>query len=140
MSKFCTQCGAEMIDEAMFCSKCGSSFGFQTQNQGIHSQQSVNQGQNVNQTQGPCLKCGSLTPYNSDICHACGEVDPHKSKDRHTLAIVFGYIFSFLTPIIGIIFAIYLLTRKNKDVNKHGIIQLAISVTIWIVSAFLVSL
>jgi uncharacterized membrane protein YcgQ (UPF0703/DUF1980 family) len=39
---------------------------------------------------------------------------------------VFGYIFSILGGILGLIIAIYLSTRKDPVTRKHGHIQLAI--------------
>ena len=40
--------------------------------------------------------------------------------------IIFGYLFSILGGLLGLIIAIYLVTRKDPKVRKHGIIQLAI--------------
>ncbi len=111
MSKFCTQCGNEIEDEDMFCSACGSPTDPQAQHN--KNQQNINQNQYVNEPKGPCVKCGSLTPFSSNLCNSCGEVNPHKPKESHSAAIVLGYIFSLFVPIVGIIFAIYLLTREN---------------------------
>jgi uncharacterized membrane protein YcgQ (UPF0703/DUF1980 family) len=41
---------------------------------------------------------------------------------------LFGYIFSILGGILGLIIAIYLSTRKDPVARKHGHIQLAIFV------------
>lgn len=131
LNKFCTQCGKEVSEDANFCDKCGNSFDSSVSNQQNSNQENSNF--QPNQPKGPCVKCGSLTSYNSNICDACGEVNPHRPKESHTAAIVLGYIFSFLSPLIGIIFAIYLLTRENEDVKKHGIIQLVIAIIIGII-------
>ena len=136
MSKFCTQCGNELEDDAIFCSACGSPTDPQAQQN--KNQQNINQNQYVNEPKGPCVKCGSLTPFSSNVCNSCGEVNPHKPKESHSAAIVLGYIFSLFIPIVGIIFAIYLLTRENPDVKKHGIIQIIIAIIIMIISLFLV--
>ncbi|MDO5814741.1 MAG: zinc-binding protein, partial [Methanobrevibacter sp.] len=42
--------------------------------------------------------------------------------------IIFGYVFSILGGILGLIIAIYLSTRKDPYARKHGHIQLAIFV------------
>ncbi len=42
------------------------------------------------------------------------------------ILIIFGYIFSILGGLLGLIIAIYLITRKDPVAKKHGRIQLAI--------------
>ena len=45
-----------------------------------------------------------------------------------------GYIGSIFIPIIGIIIGIYLLTRPNRDVHKHGIIMIVLAIVLSIIS------
>ncbi len=51
-----------------------------------------------------------------------------RGKNPHLLAIILGYIFAFLSPIIGLIFSIYILTREKSKADFHAKIILAISV------------
>ena len=54
------------------------------------------------------------------------DAQQYKSNRTSRLLIVFGYIFSILGGILGLIIAIYLSTRKDPVARKHGHIQLAI--------------
>ena len=54
------------------------------------------------------------------------DAQQYKSNRTSSLLIVFGYIFSILGGILGLIIAIYLSTRKDPVARKHGHIQLAI--------------
>jgi ABC-type dipeptide/oligopeptide/nickel transport system permease component len=56
--------------------------------------------------------------------------NPNNNNVPHTSRwlILFGYIFSILGGILGLIIAIYLSTRKDPVARKHGHIQLAIFV------------
>jgi hypothetical protein len=42
------------------------------------------------------------------------------------ILVFFGYLFSILGGILGVIIGIYLSTRKNPSLKRHGHIQLAI--------------
>lgn len=77
------------------------------------------------------------------FCKSCGKnlanVAPSKPSSRpqsqssHTLAIVLGYVFSVLIPLVGIIFAIYLFTRRDSSSARiHGTVIIIIAVVIWI--------
>ncbi len=45
-------------------------------------------------------------------------------KENYGLMILIGYIFAILGSVLGFLFAIYLLTRKDSNAKKHGLIQL----------------
>jgi len=54
------------------------------------------------------------------------------------LAIVLGAVFAFLIPIIGIIFGVYLMTRKDSEKAKtYGIGIILLAVVIYGVSRML---
>ena len=115
---FCNNCGKEVKEGSRFCTGCGASLtdeikSTNTQNSGI-----------------PCPKCGSLIPFGNVACTNCGNM---LNPDKHTAAIVLGYICSIFIPLFGIIFGIYLLTRPNKDVHKHGIIMIILSIVMIII-------
>ena len=94
-----------------------------------------------------CPDCGKEVP-NDKFCKNCGEditgVAPPthvgqnpESEPKHTLAIVLGYIFAIIIPLIGLIISIYLLTRRESQrATRHGKYILIISVAWWAISLF----
>ena len=54
------------------------------------------------------------------------EAQEYRANRTSRWLIIFGYVFSILGGIIGLIIAIYLSTRKDPVARKHGHIQLAI--------------
>lgn len=92
-----------------------------------------------------CPSCGVELPDGANFCKSCGAKinsvpgaeNPQRPayEESHTLAIVLGYIFAILIPLIGIIIGIYLLTRKNSSkASKHGKYILIVAVVIWFIS------
>lgn len=120
---YCSNCGNELKQGAKFCDKCG------TQVKTPHQEPHVSGGT-------ACPSCGSLIPLGNVVCPKCGNP---LNQDTHTAAIVIGYICSIFLPLFGIIFGIYLLTRKNKDVHKHGIIMIVIAIVAAIFYIMLIS-
>ena len=133
MIRRCPQCGTASDDMYGFCIKCGYEF------------QEIPQGENT------CPLCGFPNPDEADFCVKCGtpllfkgqfenannNINPIIIKKQignttpnkpHTsrFIIALGYLFTILGSIIGLIFAIYLITRKDPVARKHGIIQLVI--------------
>ena len=118
---FCSNCGEEINEGTKFCPKCGVSQTYETE--------TTNNQQNNNLTIA-CSKCGTLVPVGNMVCTNCGSP---LNPEKHTTAIVIGYIGAIFAPIIGIIFGIYLLTRNNKDVHKHGIIMIILAIVMIII-------
>lgn len=131
----CPQCGSTGDDIYGFCIKCGWEF------------PKVKSGEHF------CPLCGYPNPDEADFCVKCGTPLLFKSQFeqdntsfnpiviKKTIStgsssskyggmtkwlIIFGYLFSILGGLLGLIIAIYLITRKDPNVRKHGIIQLAI--------------
>ncbi len=131
----CPQCGSTSDDQYGFCIKCGWEF------------------TKIDPTQNACPLCGHENPNEADFCVKCGtplvlknqfnetqgKVNPivinkeivgmpstQKNSGWNKWIIILGYIFSILGGLVGLIIAIYLVTRKDPNVRKHGIIQLAI--------------
>ena len=102
--RFCPLCGYPNPDEADFCVKCGTPLLFK------------NQFETKNTSFGPIIisKSGSI---NREGAQTSGFIK---------WLIIFGYLFSILGGLLGLIIAIYLITRKDPNIRKHGIIQLAI--------------
>ena len=118
---FCNNCGQEVNEGAKFCSGCGASLTGETP--------SSNTQQN-NTSGNICPNCGSIIPFGNVACTNCGSL---LNPDKHTAAIVLGYICSVFLPLFGIIFGIYLLTRPNKKVHKHGIIMIVLAILMVII-------
>ena len=106
MSKFCPECGEELLDNAKFCKNCGA-------------QLPGSDGAADAVLQQP------QQDYNPPIAE----------ENKHTIAVVLGYVFAILIPLIGAIIGIYLVTRKDSDsANFHGKIIIGVAVVIWIIS------
>ena len=133
MMRRCPQCGAAGDDKYGFCIKCGYEFPKVTQNPNA------------------CPLCGFENPDEADFCVKCGTPLLFKKKFENTenispivieksvstgddanvkrtskLVIYLGYFFSILGSLIGLIIAIYLITRKDRNAKKHGYRQIAI--------------
>ena len=130
----CPQCGSTCDDQYGFCIKCGFEF------------------QKVQSSPNQCPLCGFENPDEADFCVKCGSPlifkNQFQSNDISVRPIVinktvvgsensqrggfmkwliiFGYLFSILGGLLGFIIAIYLITRKDPSIRKHGIMQLAI--------------
>lgn len=138
MIRRCPQCGSSSDDMYGFCIKCGYEF------------------TKIEADAHACPLCGFNNPEEADYCVKCGTPlvfkqqiektsttnigpiviekqvvrNPNNNNVPHTSKwlILFGYIFSILGGILGLIIAIYLSTRKDPVARKHGHIQLAIFV------------
>lgn len=134
MMRRCPQCGSAGDDIYGFCIKCGYEF------------------PKIEQNEHTCPLCGFTNPDEADYCVKCGSplifkqsfenqgniISPIVVKKEYTaeshpesgktsrLLIFIGYFFSILGSIIGLLIAIYLITRKDPSAKKHGYIQLAI--------------
>lgn len=105
MSKFCPECGEELLDNAKFCKNCGA--------------------------QLP----GSDGAADAVLQQTQNYTPPIAEENKHTIAVVLGYVFAILIPLIGLIIGIYLYTRKDSDSAKfHGKIIIGVAVVIWIIS------
>ncbi len=99
----CPLCGYENPEEADYCVKCGSPLIFK------------NQSDNPDKPNNPIvIRRISDGPQSTDI------------GSTSKILIILGYIFSILGGLLGLIIAIYLITRKDPVAKKHGRIQLAI--------------
>lgn len=135
MMRRCPQCGAAGDDIYGFCIKCGYEF------------------PKVPENKNTCPLCGFENPDEADFCVKCGSpllfknnfenqntiirpivvnkemASPENSPEAgqtSRLVIYLGYLFSILGSILGLIVALYLITRKDPIAKKHGYIQIAI--------------
>ena len=61
-----------------------------------------------------------------------------KGNQNYRLMILIGYIFAILGSVLGFIFAIYLITRKDSNAKKHGLIQLVVLIAEFALVGFLI--
>ena len=52
--------------------------------------------------------------------------------------IIIGYLFAILGSVLGFIFAFYLITRKDSNARKHGIVQLIVLIAEFGLIGFLI--
>lgn len=144
----CPQCGTTSEDQYGFCYKCGYEF------------------EKITQNPNECPLCGFENPDEADFCVKCGtpllfknpiqvndkEIQPiviHKTIAKEPkpkkhggftrLLVILGYLFSILGGLLGLVIAIYLVTRKDAQLRKHGTIQLAIFAFYIILIAILIA-
>ena len=103
-----------------------------------------------------CPSCGEELADNAKFCKNCGaniETNEKSSTQQtastyevqqvendHKLAIIAGYIFAILIPLIGIIIGIYLYTRKDSEkATFHAKIIIAIGAIILFISFMLMA-
>lgn len=136
MIRRCPQCGASSDDMYGFCIKCGHEF------------------PKITADENTCPLCQFQNPDEADYCVKCGtplvfkkqfqgdpesnlnpvvikkeivnDADSYRSHRTSRWLIIFGYLFSILGGILGLIIAVYLSTRKDPVARRHGHIQLAI--------------
>ncbi len=126
---FCPKCGAELERGATFCSSCGAV---------------IEKVEEIGVRKRFCPNCGAELREGANFCDSCGtrvgELGTGRAAEGkypvypYLVATIFGYI--FMWGWIGIIFGIYLLTRRHPTAKLHGGIVLAMSVimtTIWII-------
>ena len=86
-----------------------------------------------------CKSCGKkVETYQSQTAGPANDysVHPPVVEKKHTLATVLGFICSLLFPLIGLIFGVYLYTRKdNSNSKRYGTLMIVISIIVWIFSA-----
>ena len=59
-------------------------------------------------------------------------------NNNYRWMIIIGYIFAILGSVLGFIFAIYLITRKDSNAKKHGLIQLVVLIAEFALVGFLI--
>lgn len=106
----CIKCGNPNPKDAEFCVKCGIPLKFskQMENKPI------------------IIKYGNVINNDNNQENTKNNYTDTNYKPVNRWIIIFGYIFSILGGIIGLIIALYLVTRKDPDARKHGKIQLGI--------------
>ena len=149
MIRRCPQCGSAADDIYGFCIKCRYEF------------------PSIPKDNSACPLCGYPNPDEADFCVKCGtpllfknqfEKGPNSIKPiiikrsvgqeselsqpqpTSKFIIYLGYILAILGSIIGLIIAIYLITRKDPVAKRHGYIQIAIIVFYIVIIAVLYSI
>ncbi|WP_407391451.1 zinc ribbon domain-containing protein [Methanobrevibacter sp.] len=102
-----------------------------------------------------CPNCGEQLADEAIFCKSCGvnlddfvvgketpaapQYIPPVEENDHKIAIILGYVGGFIWPIIGLIVAIYLLTRDSEKAKKHGKYVILFSLFIWVVSLLIMN-
>lgn len=99
-----------------------------------------------------CPSCGEELLDNAKFCKNCGtnletneqaqtttnvqqSYQVEKVENDHKIAVILGYIFAILIPLIGVIIGIYLATRKDSEsAAKHGKYIIILGAVIWFLS------
>ena len=97
-----------------------------------------------------CPSCGEELADDAKFCKNCGkeirqkqpegivqnqEFNVERVEESYKLTIIIGYILAILIPILGIIVAIYLYTRKDSQkANRHAKYILIVAIIVWILS------
>lgn len=121
---FCSECGVKREEDAKFCQNCGASF------------EKLGGLNKSNKIISKCPYCAEEINPSAVKCKHCGEwlnkkAESEVKKEDHSAAIALGYIFSILGGVIGLVFALYLVTRQDKRARDHGGIMLIIFL-VWI--------
>ena len=119
----CPKCGKINDGSTYFCIYCGTIFEEYTPDKDsippiLLSVEESNGSKNDDTNQENI----NYTSFNQEI----------PKKSNHRLAIVLGYFFSIMGGLIGLLIAIYLITRDDPNAKKHGKIQIGILV-FWII-------
>ena len=64
--------------------------------------------------------------------------DFSSGKSNYRWMIIIGYLFAILGSVLGFIFAFYLITRKDSNARKHGIVQLIVLIAEFGLIGFLI--
>lgn len=129
----CPNCGTVSDDRYGFCIKCGTEFPkINTTNQNI----CIVCGYKNVEGATRCVKCGTPLMFNNPkgdlfitkpiILSKENSKSQNKPKKNYNIIIVLGYIFAILGGAVGLIIALYLITRSDLNAKKHGSIQLGI--------------
>ncbi|AMK15444.1 zinc ribbon domain-containing protein [Methanobrevibacter olleyae] len=108
----CPKCGKINDDSLDFCIYCGT----------IYDEYKPEENSDL-------LSVKSMIPFENGAFRQKNDdfnQIPNKPKNKHTLAIILGYIFAILGGLLGFVFAIYLLTRDDSVAKKHGLVQLLV--------------
>lgn len=120
-AKVCVHCGYSNPVEAEYCVKCGIQLILRNPDE-TPKKIIINKEMIENAQHGEENKLNPII-IKKEVNDTAENYRQHRTN---SILILVGYIFSILGGIIGLIIAIYLVTRKNPEVKKHGFIQLTI--------------
>ena len=94
--------------------------------------------------------CGEELVDSAKFCKNCGinletmEDNPYvknvnqfkveSGENKHSFAVIIGYVCAVIMPLIGLIISIYLLTRDSENAKKHGKYVLIVTLIVWVLS------
>lgn len=120
-AKVCIHCGYQNPDEADYCVKCGTPLILRNPTE-VPKKIIINKEMLENAQYGEENKLNPII-IKKEVVDSAENYRQHKTS---SFLILLGYVFSILGGIIGLIIAVYLVSRKDPTVKKHGFIQLGI--------------
>ncbi|MDO5832448.1 MAG: zinc-ribbon domain-containing protein [Methanobrevibacter sp.] len=89
-----------------------------------------------------CKNCGASIPT-SEQTQTTGNVQQNypiqTAENDHKIAMILGYVFALLIPLIGIIIGIYMATRNDSaNAKKHGKYIIILALVVWFISFLMV--
>lgn len=144
MSKFCTNCGAELPDDSVFCTSCGERFGLNASAAGTNSSSGAEQfhdaqAENAADSQAFAQRsqAQNSSAFESSSYSRYFGLPPQGRYGVVSTGAFFGLMFVFAIPIIGFIVSLVLSIVSEKDNMKNfaraSLIWSVISLVLWIV-------
>lgn len=131
--KRCPKCGKVDTAGYGFCVYCGTEFTEENPAETIKIDDKFSKYVEDNLNNNPNDSHNTNQNYSNDRNNSGPYIQEQSTRSgKMNLLIIIGYILAILGNILSIIVAIYLLTRKDPEIKRHGVIQLAI-ITFYIV-------
>ena len=141
MAKYCTNCGAPLIEGALICGSCGSS---------VESSDSTYADTHSSTDGKYCAKCGQVVDVNAVICIHCGcALTDTNSKSQDSKSVGWGFLGFFLSvffsPIIGLIMWLTWKDQYPQKAKRVGIgtlvavilcVAIGIGIAVWYFTMF----
>lgn len=126
--KRCPNCGKVDTSGFGFCVYCGTEFDDKNPSETIEVNDKFSKYVEDDLQNNPNNSFNRNQNYNDNRDYQANttqnQYEPRSTK--MSILIILGYLLAIFGSFIGIIVVIYLLTRKDPDLKRHGVIQLAI--------------
>ena len=116
----CPRCGKVNDGTTDFCIYCGT----------------IYEEYNAEEDDFNIFSIGKKSNYGMRSKSSTGEIS--SGNGNYRWMIIIGYLFAILGSVLGFIFAIYLITRKDSNARKHGLVQLVVLIAEFGLIGFLI--
>ena len=130
-TKICKVCGKEILESAICCPICGKFAGGIKKDTPTTTRSSAKPAPAVNSKY--CKACGKSIPKSSFYCPICKKISdtpPCPTAPETNGMALAGFILSFFSPILGLIFGIIGLNKANQGADRRGLAVAAIIISI----------